>query len=199
VFGSVADKDIDSTKEKKRTTAPPAGERLYLKMALDTKRATHKNKPPRLTKPPKPPTAKQELILAIQTKQPTITRRALAKQANTSFNYVQEVLQRYGLTKQTIDDFNQNKSDVLAGLQHRLLSNITQQEIEKAPLGSKILAACQLYDKQRLQDGQSTSNINYFDVSKKLEELKAQKEKLLANIRENDMESYQQEDTLASA
>jgi len=111
------------------------------------------------------PTPKQEQIIALQTEHPHITRRELAKQADTSTSYVQEVLERYNLTKQNIDDFKDNRADVFAGLQHRIISSITEQDIQKAPMGSRVLAAAQLYDKERIERGLSTENVSYHVVT----------------------------------
>lgn len=57
-----------------------------------------------------------------------------------------------------LDRFKKHRGDILAWNQKRLLGSITDDEIRKAPLGTKVLAACQLYDKERLERGLSTNN-----------------------------------------
>jgi hypothetical protein len=46
-------------------------------------------------------------------------------------------------------------------MQSKLLSSITDAEIKKAPVGSRILAVAQLYDKERLERSLSTSNLAF--------------------------------------
>ena len=114
--------------------------------------AAEKIKKTRLTKT----TPKQKQILAAFTEQPQATMRQLAKYTQSSVSTVHEVLQRYGITRNYIEEFKTNRADIFAGLQSRLISSISEQDIQKAPLGSRILAAAQLYDKERLERGQST-------------------------------------------
>jgi predicted DNA-binding protein YlxM (UPF0122 family) len=55
--------------------------------------------------------------------------------------------------------YKNQRADILANLQYKLLSSIDDKDIKKAPVGSRVLAACQIYDKERLERGQSTENI----------------------------------------
>jgi hypothetical protein len=103
-------------------------------------------------------TAKQEQIITLHTQQPTASMREIARQSDSDTSYVIEVLQRYGLIQQNIKDYKSNRADVFAGLQHRLIKSITDEDIKKAPLGSRVLAVAQLYDKERLENDLSTSN-----------------------------------------
>lgn len=52
--------------------------------------------------------------------------------------------------------FIDHRGDILANLQMKLLSHVDDERLKKAPAGSLVLAACQLYDKERLERGQST-------------------------------------------
>lgn len=69
-------------------------------------------------------------------------------------------MQRYGITHNLIHDYKSNRADIFAGLQHRLLQSITDEDIKKAPIGSRVLAAAQIYDKERLERGESTQNLH---------------------------------------
>ena len=55
--------------------------------------------------------------------------------------------------------FQDNRADILSGLQAKLLSHVDEARLKKAPVGSLVLAACQLYDKERLERGMSTANL----------------------------------------
>ena len=81
-------------------------------------------------------TAKQELIIAAKTDNPNLGVTAIAEMCDTSHSYVTEVLQRYNISKVNLDDFKTYRADILTGLQARLLSSITAEEIQKAIFGS---------------------------------------------------------------
>jgi hypothetical protein len=54
--------------------------------------------------------------------------------------------------------FVKNRAEVLQNTQRRLLTSISDEEIKKTPVGSRILGFAQLYDKERLENNQSTHN-----------------------------------------
>ena len=55
--------------------------------------------------------------------------------------------------------YKQQRADILANLQTKIIKSIDDADIKKAPFGSRILAMAQLIDKERLERGQSTENI----------------------------------------
>jgi hypothetical protein len=118
-----------------------------------------KIKPYHLTRK-KPPTQKQADIIHLKKQNPRATATAIAKLAGADISYTIQVMQRYGLIAQNVNDYKQHRADILAGLQNRLLESITPEDIQKAPVGSRVLAVAQLYDKERLERNQSTANIS---------------------------------------
>ena len=54
--------------------------------------------------------------------------------------------------------FKRYRADIFSELQRRLLGSIADDDIKKAPMGSRVLAAAQIYDKERLERNLSTSN-----------------------------------------
>jgi hypothetical protein len=54
--------------------------------------------------------------------------------------------------------FKIHRADLFAGQQARVLSAITDADIKKASLRDKVISAGILFDKERLERGQSTSN-----------------------------------------
>lgn len=94
-------------------------------------------------------TPKQEAILAAKSQNPNATGTEIAKQCGTDISYTIEVLQRFGLTKQSIQDYKDHKTDILTGLQARILSTISQADIEKASLHQRIIATGILHDKEQ--------------------------------------------------
>lgn len=63
-----------------------------------------------------------------------------------------------GYDRDVVKTFKKDRSDLFAWMQERLLSSISQDDIKKTPVGSRVLALAQLYDKERLEANLSTSN-----------------------------------------
>ena len=112
------------------------------------------------TKPTKPKTPKQEKIIEIKQAHPDLTTREIAAVAETDHSYVVQVLQRYNIEQKSLEEYKKNRADIFAGFQDRILKSITDEDLKKAPFGSRILAMAQIYDKERLERGQSTDNVN---------------------------------------
>lgn len=102
---------------------------------------------------------------------PVDASAALDLKVNHHLSY-SEIAAIQGVTKQAIHGRIKNllppaelktyinhRGDILAGLQAKLLSHLDDDRLKKAPAGSLVLAACQLYDKERLERGMSTSNL----------------------------------------
>ena len=144
--------------------------------------------PEAITKLPKK-NSKAPKIIELKNTNPNLTVRQIAEIVNCNHSNVVQTLARYGINPEQTTNYKNNRADILAGLQHNLLSSITLDDIKKAPMGSRVLAVAQLYDKERLERGQSTSNISYFDESKRLRELEAEETEILKKI---EAKSYQQ-------
>lgn len=63
------------------------------------------------------------------------------------------------LPTDAIKSYQENRADILSSYQIKLLQQLDEDRLKKMPAGSAVLAACQLYDKERLERGQSTANI----------------------------------------
>jgi hypothetical protein len=110
------------------------------------------------TKASRKPTSKQVSILKTKQEHPDLTTREIAAICDTGHSHVIATLQRYGIDRTHVEDYKKHRADILAGLQHRLLISVTDEDIKKSPMGSRILAAAQLFDKERLQLDLSTAN-----------------------------------------
>jgi predicted DNA-binding protein YlxM (UPF0122 family) len=113
------------------------------------------NKPIKIRKPLKG--SKAEAILTLAATTPA-TPMEIADTVNTSRQLVHQTLKRYGLDPNETKSYKEHRADILAGMQAKLLNNLDDERIKKAPLGTLVLAACQLYDKERLERDLSTSN-----------------------------------------
>ena len=112
-----------------------------------------------ITRDQKGPTHKQAVILKTKQEHPNLTTYEIAKIADTDHSHVIKTLQRYGIDRTHVDRYKAHRADILAGMQERLLNNITKADIKKAPMRDKIVAAGILYDKERLERDLSTANV----------------------------------------
>ena len=88
------------------------------------------------------------------------THETIAKATGCARESVSRALKRFGLTTQNIIDYRENRADVLAGLQAKILASVTTADLRKANLRDKVISAGVLYDKERLETGASTSNVH---------------------------------------
>lgn len=112
------------------------------------------------TKTQRPPTARQAAIIATANQHPDLSERNIATLTDTDPAQVHRTLKAYKIERDRTDQFKNYRADIFAGFQSRILASISDAEIKKSPFGSKILSVCQLYDKERLERGQSTDNVN---------------------------------------
>ncbi len=118
--------------------------------------------------------SKAPTIIAIAQQHPELTTEQIGKLAGCGHSNVVQTLKRYGIEKQATDDYIQNRAQVFAGLQERILNSVTDEDIKKTPAIQKITAASILYDKERLERGQSTDNIGV--IGKIIHEIKSMAE-----------------------
>jgi hypothetical protein len=92
-------------------------------------------------------------IVKIKTNNPLATNRAIADQVDCDPSYVSMVLQDYGLTREIISNYQRNRVSILRGLQAKILSKITDEDIQKASLQQKVTAVGIMHDKERELEG----------------------------------------------
>jgi hypothetical protein len=112
-----------------------------------------------ITKTPKSPTKKQQRIIKVKQEHPDLNTRQIATLADTDHSHVIKTLQRYGIDRVILNQFKEHKADVLCGLTERIASSITVEDIQKSPMGSRVLAMAQLIDKEQLLRGLATQNL----------------------------------------
>lgn len=143
--------------------------------------------------PESPGTAKPKAVNKLKTKVKgqVDQSKALKLKLDNKLTY-QEIADMQGVSKQAIhhsiaklipkeenEQFKNHRADILSSLQFKLLSSLTDEDIKKSPLGSRVLASCQLYDKERLERGKSTDNIMQLHVD--IAAIKAMDEKINMN------------------
>jgi hypothetical protein len=72
---------------------------------------------------------------------------------------ITRVLQRYGLERTNIDEYISQRPQILAGLQDKILQSITMDDLKRSPVGQRVMMYGILYDKERLETGKSTQNV----------------------------------------
>lgn len=72
-------------------------------------------------------------------------------------------LKRHGYTPTRLKEFKKGRADTFALMQNRIVQSINEADIKKASLLQRVTALAVLYDKERLETGQSTSNISIFE------------------------------------
>ena len=95
----------------------------------------------------------------------TLTHEEIAKLTDCERTTVTKVLGKYNIYKQDVEDYRANRADIFAGLQERITKSISDDEIKKAPLGTRITMLGIIYDKERLESGQSTLNASIRGIS----------------------------------
>lgn len=104
-------------------------------------------------------TPKQQAIIEVAKSHPELSTHQIGKLAGADHSTVSRTLAKYNIEQQHLEAFKGARADILAGLQMRILTTCTDEDIKKAPFGSRILAAVQLYDKERLERDQTTENV----------------------------------------
>lgn len=132
------------------------------------------------TKTRKPKSRKTEIIIKTAQEHPDLTTREIGAIAGCTHVNVIETLKRYNIDHNQTVNYKNHRADILAGLQHRFLCSVTDADIKKTPVGSRILAVSQLYDKERLERGQSTENIH--EIHSTIAEIKRLRENKSAVI-----------------
>ena len=123
-------------------------------------KSTHKRPGPRpRIKRTDGPTPTQSKIIAVAEAHPTLSTPQIGAIVGCDHSHVVRTLAKYGVDQGQLEAFQSKRGDIFAWIQHRLLSSITDEDIKKTPLGSRVLAAAQLYDKERLEKGESTGNV----------------------------------------
>ena len=109
----------------------------------------------------------------IEYKKKGMSTREIGKLVGCTHSNVVKRLQSISEDIDTLDSYKLHRADILAFNGRKLLNHITEEKLQKAPVGTLVLAACQLYDKERLERGESTHNIA--SIHGDIQELKALK------------------------
>jgi len=103
---------------------------------------------------------------------PALSQADLARINNVSQAAISMMFKRYGVNDKYLESFKTHRADIFAGIQDTILKTLTATDIKKASVRDRVIAAATLYDKERLERGQSTSNVSVlFQVAEAAEDL----------------------------
>lgn len=105
-----------------------------------------------------------DIIEAVETHNLSIPQAA--KLLGCSERNIYARLEQVGLRPGQLQKYKDHRADILASYQQIILNSFTKEDLKKAGLSQKIMAYGVLYDKERLERGQSTDNIAYMDMVK---------------------------------
>lgn len=95
-----------------------------------------------------------------------LTTGQAAKLLGCDRSNISQRLKVVGVQPGYLKKYKDNRADVFAAYQSIILDSITPNDLKKAGLSQKMMGFGVLYDKERLERGQSTENIAYADVVK---------------------------------
>lgn len=72
------------------------------------------------------------------------------------------MLIRYGINDKCLESFKKSRADIFAGIQESVAASLSEEDIKKASVRDRTILLGTLYDKERLERGQSTSNQSVF-------------------------------------
>ena len=107
-------------------------------------------------------TGAKERVVNMKLQYPSLSAGKIAKRVGCHRSLADRVLKEFLGPKHSqadVDRYKEDRANLFRSLQLRLLGSITEEEIGKTPLSAKVIATGILYDKERLEGGQSTQNV----------------------------------------
>jgi hypothetical protein len=102
---------------------------------------------------------KLDMDKVLKQKEAGLSSAEIAEHFKVSVSVINRALRDYNKAFHQVTAFKTFRGSILADLQRRILTSISDLDIKKASFGTKVLALCQLYDKERLENDLSTANI----------------------------------------
>lgn len=102
----------------------------------------------------------------------------IAKVVGCTKNNISLRLQGIEAEESEVSEFKNHRADLFAKLQMQFMNSLTSADIKKMPGGSRVLAIAQLYDKERLERGLSTSNIDSHATEVHINQLSSELDKI---------------------
>jgi hypothetical protein len=95
-------------------------------------------------------------------KQRGLSHAQIGKLLGCSHQNITQLVKRYGREFEGLADFKESKGDYLLAKQRQLLDGITPKKIDKMSGKDLAISFGVIFDKHRLETGESTSNLSLF-------------------------------------
>lgn len=99
-------------------------------------------------------------IISLAKREPTMSRREIAKELKVSRNTVDKALGKLSVFNEEIELFRDQRRDILDSKVALILKAIDTKKVSEAKLRDLAVSAGILFDKSRLESGLSTANLS---------------------------------------
>jgi Fe2+ transport system protein FeoA len=103
-------------------------------------------------------TPKQAAIIATNSQHPDLSLTDIAKLTKTDKSHVKRTLEQFGIIKELTDTYVNQRARIYQGVQAKIISSITTEDIQKASLKDKCVAMGIVHDHERVELGQSNND-----------------------------------------
>lgn len=122
-----------------------------------------------------------ELILSYAQKE--LSNNDIAALVGCSERNVYERLRPYKDKLKRFDKYKKYRADYFAFKGKEFLDSFNTEDIKKMPVASRVTCAAILYDKERLERGQSTENVAIHDIESNVADLRAKRQAIEAELK----------------
>ena len=133
----------------------------------------------------RPKGIKIEDILELQERNPNMTHKEMGALLGCDRSNVSQRLSEYKPVVESLDRYRKHEGKVLATIRKRVsdsLQDLTPEDLKASSLRDRVVAYGILYDKGRLEEGKSTSNVSLAEAALSLSEGLAGLEKELSSL-----------------
>jgi len=103
--------------------------------------------------------ANRRRVIEIAKSNPDMSQIEVARESGACKRTVADVLAKYGINQGELEEYRNNQADIILGIQRKITTSITQEDVNKAPLRDRLIGLGITIDKHRLITGESTSNV----------------------------------------
>lgn len=104
--------------------------------------------------------ALHQKIIACTKKGTGMSEREIADTVGCDKRTVAAVLHKYGINQSELGEYKANRADIFAGVQERIVRSLQDEpDLKKVPYRDRVIALGVIGDKERLERGESTSNM----------------------------------------
>ena len=122
------------------------------------------------------------LIRLIELRKKGLSYPEIGQLVGCSHQSVQERLAPFMEAIENLPAIKDHRADLFTVYGHSILSSLQEGDIKEASLLQRVTAMGILYDKERLERGQSTANVAYADLGRSVAASEARKADLMAKL-----------------